>query len=165
MMSTGFICPHCFRNFKTEGDRNQHWGARSGYCYLKHQETIAEKLATIPIYYADDPEGIPRDDEPEGGYEGGSEFDPLIPMDEDPPLSGVVFSPPASGGLPTDLTTQDATRTPRLEGPPEDTTRKKFSSRSRWITYCANRPKILGRGLTVFEERRQYEKANSINPY
>ena len=156
-----YICPHCVTNFASEAHRNRHWGAKNGACYKKQQKVVADRAAAEPVYDPHDPDRFPCDDEPEGGFDGGFPkdhypFDGGFPMDEDFPIYDAPPPPLDDPPLPDDEPASDFATGAET---------RPYQPLPRRVVRHANAPKILGRGLTAFEARRDFEKANGINPY
>ena len=102
--TTHSICEHCLRRFDNDANLNRHWGAPNSACYELHraslEQKVAEKLRAIPIYDPHDPEEVPCDDEPIGGFEPHPEpdfnmgfdanDDDTQAADEDPDVSSAL---------------------------------------------------------------------------
>lgn len=157
------VCPYCYKRFTSEANLNRHQGAKESPCYDGRQRAIQQKLSAIPIYDPHDPEDIPCDDEPNGGYDpqGHNEdnetdvSDPIrseVPERDPTPPS----LPPLSSNTPPKILQVAEESQPIASG---------ITQSQRRVIPHVNRPRTYGGVLTTFEVRRAEEKKNGLSPY
>jgi hypothetical protein len=134
---------------------------------------MEQHLQTIPIYDPHDPQEIPCDDEPLGGYNG----DPALLVDlegmEEPvPLPDPDHNEDAMDTAHGALTIESLTLTPGTtsdaepQPPPVPEVHPTLIQRPQRVTIPhLKRPITFGREPTVYESRREFERTNGISPY
>lgn len=139
-------CIICLRWFPTHNGLVHH-RANQSRCKEQWTERVLRRVQQTEIFDPDDPEAVPRDDEPQGGYN---------------PLSEAEMEELAAGYDPPHITMSAAQATgptdpelPQVPVPPL----------IRRVVPHTNPSKIYGSGETVFEKRRQEEKERGMNPY
>jgi hypothetical protein len=121
-------------------------------------ETRAAAIATYDLH---NPDQVPCNDEPEGGFvgdfsDGQSGPGESFPMDED---SFPRTPDQRIAGLPATDPEDPQTCTPAPTHEP------KYQTRARRIVRRWNAGKVLRKVQTSFEDRLQFQKDNKVNPY
>jgi hypothetical protein len=149
-------CGSWFRNQKT---LSQHRANVFRCKSIWLQGVIDKRQSMNTNFDPDDPEAIPRDDEPAGGFDPPS---PGIDV-EDPPIEGLDLpAPPPPFPHRTTLETGPEVLP---QGPAELPPSTRALSRRRFIKYHQNRPRTYGRAETVFEKRQKEEEKKNLSPY
>lgn len=140
----------CLRWFPTQKSLVHH-RANQPLCKQRWTETILHRIRQTANYDPDDPEAVPRDDEPEGGFN---------------PLTDAEMETLAEGFAPSPITIPEAhsATVPNTTVGPE-VPYDLDASFIRHIVTHKNRSKTYGSGKTVFEKRLQEEKEKGMNAY
>ena len=168
-----FCCNYCKNYFGSEADLNRHRAAPNGRCHQIHQRKIQDHIQHLTVYDPNDPEDIPCDDEPEGGYQEVpdgemlySDFDDVMP-DIPSPRQSPGLSPGLSNN--TDIAINqidgEGERIPEKEGERSIFTGSQIKKCKRHIKYHEKRSAVLGKGKTKFETRREEELTAGLSPY
>lgn len=127
-------------------------------CYTAHQAAITERAAQASVYDPEDPEEVPRDDEPTIDYN-----DLADPANFDPT------------DIPMDITSEDALPPPPMMEPavaahtaqsaPSQADKTPLKRLQKVVPYPRKAGEKLDRAKTVYEARQQYEKDEGLSPY
>lgn len=168
------ICKYCNKFFGTEANLNRHLGAKKGACYEPHQLSIARRLLEIPRYDPHDPQDIPCDDEPEGGYQASGNTDFATELEETEedsdtrePTSAFIVTSAPSPVIDLEGSTRSAGSVilARAAKSQELTKESSPNGLHRLRTTHGIGPETYGRGATVFEKRRNEEENDGISMY
>jgi hypothetical protein len=174
-------CEYCRHHYSSDRNLALHHRNKEA-CRRLHDARIRERANAIPLYDSRDPEQIPRDDEPVGGYEPPStwdddkevclleDFEDSVPMLMNLPMDAEVnhtaASPPPSESPPV-VFPSDSPCSPEATAMDAhvDDDEPPVPLFHRTIRYHPNRPQNYGRGKTLFEERKEAEQGAGDSPY
>jgi hypothetical protein len=162
-------CGLCRKYFETDTRLTLHYQNKS-ICREFWKRQIRNRAQAIPLYDPRDPEQIPRNDEPVGGFEPQDIFEEHSSQIDDAPQApeaqeAAQAEDHAHFHEPQDIDThpEDTELQPPEDVPTQPTVDAQGFRRILWKHW--NSPKTYGRGVTAFEARQAEEENAGESPF